>query len=499
MLRKMSTQDSFSAHAPETKSHVDKQKIGENCQYLTCTSVLRSWDTLWCLRRPPWKWRTISIWLSFAVLCLTMLSLVCLQKGLMWHLGSHEPGLPSNFIRTFFQNSQTSSERTGTLKLPSAVSSVNRKLEITSQTVTGDSFFSRIKKWWQSWEVFQIFRKASRLTHQGQPLPWPLWQKKLSSQVLNPRLRQVFQNYRSRNKYQVPSGAGRRLGNPNLTGMDLLCQLKSRVNVSTVSGDEGPFAEPFWRGLLPQRSLAEEHGHLKTCAVVSSAGSMLGSGLGKEIDSHNAVLRFNGAPTAGYEYDVGRKTTLRLVNSQLMVSAQDHFVNGRLYTQGTLVAWDPAPYPGDLEAWYKSPDYPLFKPFRTLRARRPWQLFYLLHPRLQWVIWELVQEEADEKVQANPPSSGLLGTVLMMSLCDVVHVYEFLPSQRQSSQCHYYQDFSDDACTLGAYHPLLFEKNLVRRMNQGTQDDLAQKGRVTLPGFQGLDCPSPRQKDLNRV
>lgn len=76
----------------------------------------------------------------------------------------------------------------------------------------------------------------------------------------------------------------------------------------------------------------------------------------------------------------------------------------------------------------------------------------------------------------------------MMSLCELVHVYEFLPSRRQSHRCHYYQTFLDDACTLGAYHPLLFEKALVQRMNHGSQDDLAQFGRVTLPGFWALNC-----------
>lgn len=215
-----------------------------------------------------------------------MLSLVCLQTGLMLHLGSRDPGVPSNFIRTLFQDSQISLERNRTLKLPSAARSVNWNLEITTQTLTEDSFFSRIKKFWQRQKVLtgvQQLRKVSRSIPPAQPLPWPVWQKKLSSQVLSPRLRHVFQNYRSMNKYQVPSGAGQRLGNPHLTGMDLLCQLKSRVNVSTVLGDEGPFAEPVWSGMLPQRSLAEELGHLKTCAVVSSAGSMLGSGLGNEI------------------------------------------------------------------------------------------------------------------------------------------------------------------------------------------------------------------------
>ncbi|CAM4640695.1 unnamed protein product [Lepidochelys kempii] len=75
-------------------------------------------------------------------------------------------------------------------------------------------------------------------------------------------------------------------------------------------------------------------------------------------DAHEAELRFNAAPTAGYERDVGSKTTLRLLNSrgaggrsqggsagavlelELMASKEHHFLDNPLYDSGGLVAWD---------------------------------------------------------------------------------------------------------------------------------------------------------------
>lgn len=76
----------------------------------------------------------------------------------------------------------------------------------------------------------------------------------------------------------------------------------------------------------------------------------------------------------------------------------------------------------------------------------------------------------------------------MMTLCEQVHVYEYIPSMRQSDLCHYHERYYDAACTLGAYHPLLYEKSLIQRINKGPKSDLGRKGRVTLPGFSAIDC-----------
>ncbi|KAK2828060.1 hypothetical protein Q5P01_019094 [Channa striata] len=316
-----------------------------------------------------------------------------------------------------------------------------------------------------------------------------VWNEEMSFLMLGSRLRKVVSNYQAMNKYgvKVPSIIG--VSNETKrSGPQLLCQLKEKVEVTTLTPDLQPFSSMLWATQLPSKQLTSDLGPYKSCAVVASAGSLHGSKLGKEIDSHDAVLRFNAAPTNGYEKDVGLKTTIRLINSQVMASEEHRFLSSSLYSSGVLVAWDPAPFSADLIQWYNKTDYPIFTQYQRYRRLHPQQPFYILHPRFEWQAWQRIQDNMAEPIQKNPPSSGFLGIILMMSLCEVVHVYEFLPSQRKTELCHYYQRFYDAACTLGAYHPLLYEKNLVKRMNQGSDRDIYTHGRVTLPGFSKLNC-----------
>ncbi|XP_029029544.1 beta-galactoside alpha-2,6-sialyltransferase 1 [Betta splendens] len=316
-----------------------------------------------------------------------------------------------------------------------------------------------------------------------------VWDDQMSSKMLGTRLKKVVMNYQAMNKYGVDVSVPSSLSNrPKLTGPELLCQLKDKVEVVTLTSDLQPFSSLPWASQLPSKQLTSDLGPFRTCAVVSSAGSLHNSGLGKEIDSHDAVLRFNTAPTSGYEKDVGSKTTIRLINSQVMASDEHRFLSSSLYSTGVLVAWDPAPFSANLTQWYNKTDYPIFTQYQRYRKLHPLQPFYILHPHFEWQIWQRIQDNMAEPIQKNPPSSGFQGTVLMMSLCEAVHVYEFLPSRRKTELCHYYQRFFDAACTLGAYHPLLYEKNLVKRMNRGSERDIYTHGRVTLPGMSALNC-----------
>ncbi|KAI1899875.1 hypothetical protein AGOR_G00066270 [Albula goreensis] len=313
-----------------------------------------------------------------------------------------------------------------------------------------------------------------------------LWRGEVSATMLSPRLQKAMKDYMSANKHRVAYGGRRRV---RQNGQEVLCELKRHARVRVLDGTEPPFSRLGWNKLVPAQPLEQLNGaSFRTCAVVTSAGAILNSSLGKEIDSHEAVLRFNAAPTGGYENDVGNRTTIRIINSQILATPKHHFNTSSLYKDITLVAWDPAPYTVNLHKWYKSPDYNLFTPYVEHRLRYPKQPFYILHPKFIWQLWDIIQANTQENIQPNPPSSGFIGIFLMMALCEEVHVYEYIPSLRQTDLCHYHEQYYDAACTLGAYHPLLYEKMLIQRMNIGSQQDLKRKGKVTLPGFSTVNC-----------
>ncbi|XP_051998252.1 beta-galactoside alpha-2,6-sialyltransferase 2-like [Xyrauchen texanus] len=313
-----------------------------------------------------------------------------------------------------------------------------------------------------------------------------LWRGSLSVGMLSPRLQRAIKDYLNNNKHGVAYRGHR---NAQQSGQEVLCEMKKRGKVRTLDGAERPFSNLGWEKIVPDFPLNQLYrSGFQTCAVVTSAGAMLHSGLGKEIDSHDAVLRFNTAPTKGYEKDVGNKTTVRIINSQILANPKHQFNTSSLYKDVTLVAWDPAPYTLNLNKWYTNPDYNLFTPYKEYRALFPAQPFYILHPKYIWQLWDVIQGNNLENIQPNPPSSGFIGILLMMSLCEEIHVYEYIPSLRQTDLCHYHEHYYDAACTLGAYHPLLYEKMLIQRMNVGSEDDLKRKGKVTLPGFKKIHC-----------
>ena len=94
------------------------------------------------------------------------------------------------------------------------------------------------------------------------------------------------------------------------------------------------FHEDTVRALPPR----DRRPHFGTCAVVGNSGTLLGSKFGGAIDAHDAVIRLNGAPTVGFEDDVGQKTTWDMVNKPNLVRLEKEEGLAERYGNGTDAA-----------------------------------------------------------------------------------------------------------------------------------------------------------------
>lgn len=122
-----------------------------------------------------------------------------------------------------------------------------------------------------------------------------LWRGSVSADMLSSRLQKAMKDYGSANKHRVSYTGTRRAAR---SAKELLCQVKEQVQLRTVDGSEQPFSSLGWSRLVPSVPLENLHqwmgrSRFRTCAVVSSAGAILRSGLGKEIGEYRScVSRF---------------------------------------------------------------------------------------------------------------------------------------------------------------------------------------------------------------
>lgn len=108
-----------------------------------------------------------------------------------------------------------------------------------------------------------------------------LWTGNLTAGMLSPRLQKVLKAQLSSNRHQV---VYRGPGGSRKSGLQLYCELKRRTRIRTVDGTEEPFSSLGWARLVPSVPLQEHRtSQYQSCAVVTSAGGILNSSLGREI------------------------------------------------------------------------------------------------------------------------------------------------------------------------------------------------------------------------
>ena len=170
-----------------------------------------------------------------------------------------------------------------------------------------------------------------------------------------------------------------------------------------------------------------------TCAVVGSSGGLRGSQQGMEIDEHEAVFRFNTAPTGGrYAADVGNRTSL-WVASHIPWRAQ---LKARV---GAM---------GEEEAALYCFNHWLGKCFsdavggtmRDARGRPTMPL--LMSPLLTGAMMAIQVALGGKSSGPVRPSTGLMGVGLALASCARVTIYGFANYTEDATRafCNHYYD-----------------------------------------------------------
>ncbi|NXP08998.1 SIA7D sialyltransferase, partial [Thinocorus orbignyianus] len=193
----------------------------------------------------------------------------------------------------------------------------------------------------------------------------------------------------------------------------------------------------------------------RSCAIVSSSGQMLGSRLGRAIDGQECVLRMNHAPTAGYQEDVGERSTIRVVSHSsvpLLLKNQPYFFQ---QSQETLyIIWGP---PKKLNREKLGPTY---RALLKVKETYPHLQIYTLTEEKMAYCDDVFQNETGKNRMKSGSylSTGWFTMILAMELCEQTLVFGMVSDSycreknHSSVPYHYFEKGRLDECKMYLAH-----------------------------------------------
>jgi len=265
---------------------------------------------------------------------------------------------------------------------------------------------------------------------------------------------------------------------------DLWDNFRGAGNLSNTKWFSSP---PYTDSILQKR--------YKSCAVVSNSGVLANYAYGAEIDEADLVLRFNYAPVVGYETIVGTKDNVRIMNNVAAKEILKYLENpdkldGFSVQPGTVYLFFMGPTEASaIEATTKlSHLYP--------NSPMHWG-DHGMHDSINATLFDKIWGWNDaakaaimsgEKVSVTP-TTGAVGMVLLMGLCQEVRAYGMADSpQIYAAPYHYYGlgkgwDTDADVHNNGCHGAFGDEKLLWKKMAVNGQADVDSTDVAVIPGW----------------
>ncbi|XP_049975961.1 CMP-N-acetylneuraminate-beta-galactosamide-alpha-2,3-sialyltransferase 4 isoform X2 [Alexandromys fortis] len=255
----------------------------------------------------------------------------------------------------------------------------------------------------------------------------------------------------------------------------IFLQLKDYFWVKTPSAYELPFGTKGSEDLLLRVMAITSYAipdsiqslECRRCVVVGNGHRLRNSSLGSVINKYDVVIRLNNAPVAGYEGDVGSKTTIRLFYPE---SAHfDPKIENNPDTLLVLVA-------------FKAMDFHWIETILSdkKRVRKGfWKqppLIWDVNPKQVRILNPFFMEIAADKLLSLPiqqqarkvkqkPTTGLLAITLALHLCDLVHIagFGYPDAYNKKQTIHYYEQITLKSMA-GSGHNVSQEALAIKRM-----------------------------------
>ncbi|KAK2830083.1 hypothetical protein Q5P01_018014 [Channa striata] len=185
----------------------------------------------------------------------------------------------------------------------------------------------------------------------------------------------------------------------------------------------------------------------RNCAVVGNSANLNGSHYGPIIDFHNVIIRINHGQIKGYESDVGKRTTHRIMYPE---SATDLDNTTRL----VLFPFKIQDLEWLIEALTTGFSAKPYEPIKSnIEANK--SLVMVMNPTFMRYVHEVWLENKGEY-----PSTGFMAVVLALHLCDVIDVFGF-GADKDGNWSHYWEELEDKNFKTGI-HSGIEEYNIIQ-------------------------------------
>ncbi|XP_043097980.1 ST3 beta-galactoside alpha-2,3-sialyltransferase 3a isoform X3 [Puntigrus tetrazona] len=219
----------------------------------------------------------------------------------------------------------------------------------------------------------------------------------------------------------------------------------------------------------------------KKCIIIGNGGILFNKSLGSQIDQYDVVVRLNEAPVAGFEKDVGSKTTMRITYPEGAIQKPERYEKSSLFVLSAFKPMDfkwlrymvfneklcllcsaPDVFQRSMEGFWKS--------VARVVPREPEDIRILNPYFIQEAAFRFIGLPHNNGVmgRGNIPTLGTVAITMALHNCDEVAVAGFgYDMNTPHAPLHYYEKLMMSAIKESWTHNISKEKEFLRKLVKG--------------------------------